>query len=362
MNNQWGRVPQAGASSGGSGLAGILVAIVASLVIGTAGGYFYQRLSTGDQTASAAAARQRIATLEAQVAEQTRRTGEAEKSLDAVRAAQPSDNADVPALNDRIASLRAELDTMTETLAAASQRQQLAQDEAASTSRRLEGERDALQARLETLTAQSAAAERARAGLEAQLSALRKSADTAQAGDSAAVAALKTQIADLNARQTALARDLETARSEAQKNARELATSQSAVAVLQQKLSGETRKVVELETQLAAARDEIGRAAMNATTTAVAPQAAVPAAKTPEAVAAPSAAPVETAAAPRDAAAIDAALARTPGLGSLSQGDGQRLRALLISGACVTTALETVFERVPVIALRNLMRDLGSGC
>ena len=60
--------------------------------------------------------------------------------------------------------------------------------------------------------------------------------------------------------------------------------------------------------------------------------------------------------------AVEAALRAAPGLDALSAADRQALKDALVSGACVTTALESVFDDVPILALRNLIRDLNSGC
>ncbi|OJF91076.1 hypothetical protein AX761_06350 [Rhizobium sp. 58] len=59
---------------------------------------------------------------------------------------------------------------------------------------------------------------------------------------------------------------------------------------------------------------------------------------------------------------VETALRLTPGLGGLDADDIEGLRQKLVSGGCVTDALESVFERVPVIVMRNLMRDLKSDC
>ncbi len=56
------------------------------------------------------------------------------------------------------------------------------------------------------------------------------------------------------------------------------------------------------------------------------------------------------------------ALARMPNFDRLNAQKQALLKEKLMEGACVTDALEAVFERVPVIALRNLIRDLKSPC
>lgn len=60
--------------------------------------------------------------------------------------------------------------------------------------------------------------------------------------------------------------------------------------------------------------------------------------------------------------AVAQALRTAPGLETLSASDRQRLAETLVAGECVTTALKSVFERVPIVTLRNLIRDLNSDC
>lgn len=65
---------------------------------------------------------------------------------------------------------------------------------------------------------------------------------------------------------------------------------------------------------------------------------------------------------PRNAALVALALEATPGLDRLSTDQRGLLERTLVSGECVTNALGAVFSRVPVLTLRNLMRDLESDC
>lgn len=65
---------------------------------------------------------------------------------------------------------------------------------------------------------------------------------------------------------------------------------------------------------------------------------------------------------PREPDLVANALARAPGLKSLSFSERQRLAEMLEKGACVTDALEDIFVRVPVLTLRSLIRDLDSPC
>jgi hypothetical protein len=59
---------------------------------------------------------------------------------------------------------------------------------------------------------------------------------------------------------------------------------------------------------------------------------------------------------------VASALRTAPGLETLGEAQLQQLSERLISGECVTSALENLFDRVPILTLRNLIRDLNSPC
>lgn len=65
---------------------------------------------------------------------------------------------------------------------------------------------------------------------------------------------------------------------------------------------------------------------------------------------------------PRDRLMVDTIIGTTRGVGFLDDEKKQRLKDQLASGACVTDALESVFDKVPLILMRNLMRDFQSDC
>ena len=64
----------------------------------------------------------------------------------------------------------------------------------------------------------------------------------------------------------------------------------------------------------------------------------------------------------RDAAAVRNALDDMPGYGRLTPDKQIELARRLEDGECVADALKAALGRVPAIALRNLIRDLGSKC
>ncbi|MEP1209525.1 MAG: hypothetical protein ABJM29_01730 [Rhizobiaceae bacterium] len=59
---------------------------------------------------------------------------------------------------------------------------------------------------------------------------------------------------------------------------------------------------------------------------------------------------------------VELALNAAMGLEQLSTSDRQRLKQELVLGKCTTTALSTVFDKVPILAIRDLRRSLGGDC
>ena len=64
----------------------------------------------------------------------------------------------------------------------------------------------------------------------------------------------------------------------------------------------------------------------------------------------------------RDAAAVREALANMPGFGRMAPDKQTELAERLENGECVVAALKATLGRVPAIALRNLIQDLGRKC
>jgi len=65
---------------------------------------------------------------------------------------------------------------------------------------------------------------------------------------------------------------------------------------------------------------------------------------------------------PRDRDDVERAVADMPGYSSLSEARQQTLVDMLESGECVATSLKATYGRVPAVALRNLLRELGGAC
>ncbi|MFZ1813813.1 MAG: hypothetical protein WBO55_02950 [Rhizobiaceae bacterium] len=65
---------------------------------------------------------------------------------------------------------------------------------------------------------------------------------------------------------------------------------------------------------------------------------------------------------PRDPAIVEAALNSSMGLEALAPAARNRLRDRLIAGECLTATLTDAFGQVPVLAMRDLVIKLDSGC
>ncbi|WP_370320424.1 hypothetical protein [Oricola sp.] len=308
MASQWGRDSEVqSGKSGGRGLS--LFAVLIAFALGLAGGYGVLRfLGQGEGTAI----------------------------VDAQRAADALERE-----NDR---LKSELET--------SQRA-LAEREAAGDGRQAE-RIDALTQELAAVTAekdQALAKTEEQSGeiraLNDRIAALTDSASSAENEIAAELARLRDEVLPgLIAERDRLAGEAEAAKVRIEELTGEIA------ALTDDKAAGAAR-IAELEGALDAARHEI--AVLEAETTGTG-------AKKPGETGEASAEGGDALPTPRDAQAVEAALRDAPGLDALAPADRQTLKDALISGACVTTALEGVFDDVPILALRNLIRDLKSGC
>ncbi len=312
MASQWGRDSEVqSGKSGGRGLS--LFAVLIAFALGLAGGYGVLRfLGQGEGTAIVDA--QRAA--DALERENDRLKSELETSQRAL--------AEREAAGDGGQAER--IDALTQELAAVTAEK----DQALAKTEEQSGEIRALNARIAALTDSAASAENE---IAAELARLRDEV-----------------LPGLTAERDRLAGEAEAAKVRIEDLTREIA------ALTDDKAAGAAR-IAELEGALDAARHEI--AVLEAETTGTGAK------KPGETGAAPGEASAEggdASSTPRDAQAVEAALRDAPGLDALAPADRQALKDALISGACVTTALEDVFDDVPILALRNLIRDLNSGC
>lgn len=310
MASQWGRDSEVrSGTSGGRGLS--LFAVLIAFALGVAGGYGVLRfLGSGQDTVIVDA--QRAA--DALERENDRLKGQLETSQRAL--------ADMEAAGD--AGQAERIDALAQELAAATAER----DDALAAAEARAGEIRALEDRIAALTESAA------------------SADNEIAGE---LARLRDEVVpDLTAERDRLAGEAEAATGRIEELTGE-------IAALTEDKAADAARIAELESALDAARQAIAdlearTAEMPGETPAEQPGETGPAESS------------DGAPTPRDPQAVEAALRAAPGLDALSAADRQALKDALVSGACVTTALESVFDDVPILALRNLIRDLNSGC
>lgn len=65
---------------------------------------------------------------------------------------------------------------------------------------------------------------------------------------------------------------------------------------------------------------------------------------------------------PRDPATVELAMASTPGLYRLERLARDRLKTKLVNGECLVPALSSVFPQVPVLVMRDMVRQLDDQC
>lgn len=343
MNNQWGRSGNGPAAGGGSGIVGILFASVVCLALGAAGGYGASRMMSGPLPTSEIEQRdQRIAELAkeldarvAQVEDTSQKaqalTGEnsaLKRQIEALRSNAGASEATIAVaenarlMQEVVPGLRNELELASQRVADAEALKKRAEEAVRDRERQLSVTADQIarlekaldQARSERNTAQSAETER----LEAEVNTLRQQLKQSQ-----------------STAETIRAKDLPALRDE---------------------IARKDREISELNARNAALTARIGVlevAARSAQPTGQDSNGAKPALD--------NAKPAEGRN-PRNAALVAEAMQGTPGLDRLSSGQRDQLERTLVSGECVTNALGNIFKRVPVLTLRNLMRDLDSDC
>lgn len=228
----------------------------------------------------------------------------------------------------------------------------------------LERENDRLKGELET--SQRALEEAQAAGDEGQaarIDALAQELAAATAEKDEALATAEERAEEIRALDERIAALNENAASADNEIAAELARLRDEVVpgltAERDRLTGEaeaaTGRIAELESALDAARQEI--AALEAKATEAPAQQPAETGQVTDEGAAES-----DELTPRDPQAVEAALRDAPGLDALSAAERQALKDALVTGQCVTAALESVFDDVPILALRNLIRDLNSDC
>lgn len=340
MNNQWGRSGN-GQTSGGGGIGAILFAVVVSLALGGAGGYGAFRIMDGAAPAGEIEARdQRIADLA--------------KELDA-RAAQVEENSQkAQALTEENGTLKRQLDSLKSNTSASDGALAVAENGRLTREviPKLENDLELAAQRVADAEALKKRAEEAvldgerRLSLQAdQIARLEKALDEAR-----------------DTRNTTQSAETERLEAEADTLRRELKEAQNAeeqlrakeIPILQEGIATKEREVATLN-----ARNQALTARIEALEAAAKPDGQKDGGTKP---ALENAKPATDGRSPRNAALVAAAVRVMPGLDRLTGDQRDQLERTLVSGECVTTALGGVFKHIPALAMRNLMRDLDSGC
>jgi hypothetical protein len=347
MSNQWGRDHQVTRGRGSSSL--LLPAVLCVALIG-AGGYFW--VARQNMQADIAALKAGTASL---TAELTKVTAEKDKAnSDLVNLKKNSGNwaeelekdyaelklNEVPKLTRLLDKRDADISALEKLLSTEKTAAKSAADDFMATIARLNEQ-------LSTAKTESADARTQAQNLGADKLALNKQVTNLKA-------ALERSMADTVAARKAL----EQKATEAEKtpptfkSALDLARDVQ-IKTLEQSLDEERRKVETLQNQL---EDQAEAAAKNAVAApSNTPAVDNPVSETGQSV--PGAGLI-----PRDRLMVDNIIGTTRGVGFLDDEKKQRLKDQLASGACVTDALESVFDKVPLVLMRNLMRDFKSDC
>lgn len=326
MTSQWGR--DSGFPEGGKSRGGALRAVVLILVlgVGAAGGYAGFRYS---QSGAGAA-------------------------LDEARV-------QIDVLNTTIARQAGELDAMAERLASSSRQASSSENAAVDTVTR---ERDALAAENQEIRAELAVleAERDARDLDAGAEIQRLEAELARL-QTEVVAELTTERDQLQRKTTVMLQDQSTLKARIKAAADRNVADAATIAELQARLAEAERNLSVLQTELAAEQSQQAEVQKNDTANTNLNE--TPAQGAEADAAAPSGDPGlhdEAGMEPRDADAVASALRTAPGLDPLTEAELQQLSSKLAAGECVTDALSAVFDRIPILTLRNLIRDLNSDC
>ncbi|WP_439616756.1 hypothetical protein [Shinella sp.] len=398
MNNQWGRSSGGTAASGG-GIGGILFASVVSLALGAAGGYGAFRMMDGAVPTNEIEQRdQRISDLarelDARVAQVedssqkaqalTEENGTLKRQVETLR--KNSGTSDAAAalaenvrLNQEVPELKNQLELASQLVADAEALKKRAEETVRDRDRQLSLRRDDIarlekalaEARSQQNTTQGAETQRqeAEAALRRELEEAQRAKDTIQTTD---LPALRDEVARLE-------KALAEARSEQNTTKSAEAERQEAEAALRRELEEAQRAKDAIETtDLPALRDEIARkdkeiAALKASNASL--MSRISALETAARSVTVPGKPDDSGDKPvldnkkptqvrnpRSAVLVALAIDNSPGLDRLSSTQREQLEQTLVSGECVTKALDSALKRVPVLALRNLMRDLDSDC
>ncbi|PZU86873.1 MAG: hypothetical protein DI528_08600 [Shinella sp.] len=353
VSNQWGRDSQSVSARGASSASAVL-ALVLGLALGGGAGYGYLRYMSGDTAVRLATVEQRNSELAGELADTRQKLGQALAAQQKGEAGIGSAEGEAAELQKKLDLQRSELDAMAEEVARISDALQSEKDRSNRLSQELDGERNKVRSQATAIAEAEKNATASRAEADAAIADLQARMAAQQGNGQREVDRLRgEEIPRLN-RQIAELADKVAA------NEADAAKFQSQRQSLEKALEGARADVVGLKASLETERQK--NAALTADMQrlerdAVSPSAATESQSSPAATEKPS-----TEEAARDAALVYKVLAGTPGIDRLTSENRQRLRDMLVSGQCVTTGLRAVFPSVPVVTLRNLMRDLKSEC
>lgn len=332
MANQWGRDSQ-GRTSPGSGITGTLVTAVVCFLLGAGGGYGYFTLTRADL-------KQEIDLLSAQLVETT---AERDKLATDITTYRKNAGSWAEDLETELADLKLnEVPKLTRLLD------------------KRDGELSALQKKL-------AGAEKAGAQAGEEANRLRTELERLKTEDIPAIRedaakSLDRLKAEANATQATLKEERDQARAQSAnleerlRGALDSGDGTAAAEDLQQRIKAGDDRSAALQKTIDALKAEV--AALRAASLAAGAKGAVEE-KAVETQPEPATTAAKTT---RDPATVRQALDATVGLQALADADRQVLQDKLVAGDCVVPSLDLVFDRVPVLVLRNLMRDLKSDC
>lgn len=343
MSNQWGRDQQVTRGRGSSGL--LLPAVLCLALIGAGGYFWFARQAMQTEIAALKAG---TALLTSELGDVTAQKDKANSDL--VNLKKNSGNwveqlekdyaeltlNEVPKLNRLLDKRDADISALEKLLSTERSAAQAAADDFTATTAGLNDQLNT--ARMEAAATQTQAKnlDADRLALNKQIIGLKAALEKAMADNVAAQKALDQTVTDADKKAPTSKSALDQARD-------------VQITTLEQRLDEERRKVETLQKQL----DDQTEAA--ARVVADPPVIDNPASETGQSV--PAAGLV-----PRDRQMVDTIIGTTRGVGFLDDEKKQRLKDQLASGACITDALESVFDKVPLILMRNLMRDFKSDC
>ncbi len=355
MTNQWGRNNQVTRSTGGSS-AGLLLA--ALLCLGMAGGGTYFWFGRQAMQAEIAELKTQARSLNDEVAKITAERDIANKGLVELKKNSGNwaeelekDYADlklneVPKLNRLLDKRDADIAALEKLLSTEKAASKSAADDFTKTIARLNEQLTAAKSDAGDAWKQAEDLGNAKLALEKQISVLKASVEKATSDAVAARKALEQKTAEAENKPPTFKSALDLARD-------------VQIKTLEGNLAEERSRVEQLEKQLADQAAEIAKNAAAAKTETPG-ETETPAKDEVEARGEEPA--VDNGLVPRDPALVENVLNSTRGIGVLDDEKTRILKDKLSSGACVTDALESVFDRVPLIVMRNLMRDFKSDC